>query len=97
MMAPDDTTDRGAAMPDYQNTRRAVRDQKRNIWIMWAVCGAIWLLITRAVWNIPVLGLIMRIALVVLGIAATVAAFILSGRLQKIADRKRDETLRQAD
>ncbi|GAA3718161.1 hypothetical protein [Streptomyces tremellae] len=80
----------------YGDVRRAVRDQKRNIWIMWAVCGGIWLLITRAVWNVPVLGLIMQIALVVLGIAATIAAFWLSGRVQRIADRARDETLRQA-
>jgi uncharacterized membrane protein len=82
-------------MPSYQDTRRAVRDQKRTIWIMWAVCGAIFLLITRAVWNVPVLGIVMQVALVVLGIAATVAAFCLSGRVQHVADQVRDETLRQ--
>ncbi|WP_329311691.1 hypothetical protein [Streptomyces sp. NBC_01262] len=80
-------------MPSYSDVERAVRAEKRQIWVAWLCGGGIWLLITRATMNIPVVSVITQALLVILGVLFTYAAVTMTRKLNAKADAARREVL----
>ncbi|MFE2427246.1 hypothetical protein ACFXJ5_10895 [Streptomyces sp. NPDC059373] len=83
----------GDTMPSYSDVHKAVRVEKFRIWLAWASGGAIWLIITNATRNVPILSVITQVLLVALGIFFTVAALTMTRKLNAKADAARKEVL----
>lgn len=80
-------------MPSYSDVEKAVRAEKRQIWAAWLSGGIIWLIITNATRNVPVVSVITQVLLVVLGILFTFAAVTMTRKLNAKADAARKEVL----
>jgi uncharacterized membrane protein (UPF0182 family) len=80
-------------MPSYSDVQKAVRVEKFRIWFAWVSGGVIWLMITNATRNIPIISVITQVLLVVLGVLFTIAAVTMTNRLNRKAEAARTEVL----
>ncbi|MFJ4434592.1 hypothetical protein [Streptomyces sp. NPDC088923] len=80
-------------MSDYRDIQSAVRTEKARIWAAWVCGGIIWLIITNATRNVPVVSVITQVLLVVLGILSTITAVRMTNALNRKADAARREVL----
>jgi ABC-type phosphate transport system auxiliary subunit len=79
--------------PSYTDIERAVRTEKRQIWVAWFCGGVIWLIITNATKNIAVVSVITQVLLIVLGIASTFIAMKMSRALNRKGAAARRQVL----
>jgi uncharacterized membrane protein YobD (UPF0266 family) len=80
-------------MPSYIDVQKAVRAEKRRIWFGWLCGGIIWLIITNATKNVPVVSVITQVLLVVLGLLSTWTAMRMSNALSRKEEVARREVL----
>ncbi|MFB7285454.1 hypothetical protein [Actinacidiphila glaucinigra] len=79
--------------PSYTDIEKAVRTEKRQIWAAWLSGGVIWLIITNATRNVPVVSVITQVLLIVLGVAFTYIAIKMTRALNRKADTARRRVL----
>lgn len=80
-------------MPSYSDVQKAVRVEKFRVWFGWLAGNAIMALIANGTKNIAVVNVVMQVLLVVVFLALTVAAFRMTGALNRRADAARREVL----
>lgn len=80
-------------MASYSDVQKAVRAEKRGIWLAWLTGGIIWLIITNATKHVPVVSVITQVLLVVLGIVSTWTALRMTNALSRKEEAARREVL----
>lgn len=80
-------------MPSYSDVQKAVRIEKFRIWFAWVCAGVIALIISRAVEGLGTARTVINVLLAVAWLALTVAAFRMTGALNRKADAARREVL----
>lgn len=80
-------------MASYSDVQRAVRVEKFRIWFAWICAGLIALIISRVMEGLGTVRTVVNVLLAVAWLALTVAAFRMSGALNRRADAARREVL----
>ncbi|WP_439947193.1 hypothetical protein [Streptomyces sp. BBFR109] len=82
-------------MSSYSDMQKAVRVEKFRIWFAWICAGVIALIIGKAVdsADLGTVGMVVQLLLVAAWLALTVAAFRMTGALNRRAEAARREVL----
>jgi len=80
-------------MSSYSDVQKAVRVEKFRIWFAWVCAGVIALIVGRAVAGLGVAGTVVQLLLAAAWLALTVAAFRMTGALNRRAEAARREVL----
>ncbi|MYS47551.1 hypothetical protein GTY23_41555 [Streptomyces sp. SID5998] len=82
-------------MASYSDVQRAVRVEKVRIWFAWICAGVIALIIGKVIdgADLGSVGMVVQLLLVAAWLALTIAAFRMTGALNRRAEQARREVL----